>query len=126
MLRSMLHVPAAVVVLPRYFYVLLRDRDHTGIDDEVNRGRRRRNPGKLWLAKRSTGKRWKSMRYRIKEMSFCKRRDGRFNPQFDENDTRTVECENVYLSIGQSILWGDAEGFQGRLGRGNGAVADEN
>lgn len=33
--------------------------------------------------------------------------DGRFNPQYDENDTVTVECENVLLSIGQSIVWGD-------------------
>ena len=33
--------------------------------------------------------------------------DGRFNPQYDENDLMTVECENVLLSIGQSIVWGD-------------------
>ena len=26
-----------------------------------------------------------------------------FNPQFDENETMTVKCEHVYLSIGQSI-----------------------
>lgn len=32
--------------------------------------------------------------------------EGRFNPQYDENDTRTVPCENVLLSIGQSIVWG--------------------
>ena len=31
--------------------------------------------------------------------------EGRFNPQYDENDTRTVPCENVLLSIGQSIVW---------------------
>jgi NADPH-dependent glutamate synthase beta subunit-like oxidoreductase len=30
-----------------------------------------------------------------------------FNPQYDENDTITVECENVLLSVGQSIIWGD-------------------
>ena len=33
--------------------------------------------------------------------------EGRFNPQYDENDTRTVPCENVLLSIGQSIVWGE-------------------
>lgn len=32
---------------------------------------------------------------------------GRFNPQYDENDTVTIDCDNVYLSIGQSIDWGD-------------------
>ena len=33
--------------------------------------------------------------------------EGRFNPQYDENDTRAVPCENVLLSIGQSIVWGE-------------------
>ncbi|MBU3136791.1 FAD-dependent oxidoreductase [Clostridium gasigenes] len=33
--------------------------------------------------------------------------DHRFNPQYAECDTMTVECENLLLSIGQSILWGD-------------------
>ena len=32
---------------------------------------------------------------------------GRFDPQYDENDTVTIDCDNVYLSIGQSIDWGD-------------------
>ncbi|MGN0141965.1 MAG: FAD-dependent oxidoreductase [Roseburia sp.] len=32
---------------------------------------------------------------------------GRFNPQYDENEKITVECENVLLSIGQSIVWGE-------------------
>ena len=31
----------------------------------------------------------------------------RFSPAYDENDTMTVPCENVLLSIGQSVLWGD-------------------
>ena len=30
-----------------------------------------------------------------------------FNPQYDENDTITIECSHVLLSIGQSIIWGD-------------------
>jgi len=50
---------------------------------------------------------------------------GRFNPSYDENDTQTIECERVVLSIGQSIVWGDLlKGSKVELGRGNGAVAD--
>lgn len=51
--------------------------------------------------------------------------NGRFAPQYDEEDTVTVECAHVFLSIGQSIEWGNLlEGSQVELGRGNGAVAD--
>lgn len=50
---------------------------------------------------------------------------GRFNPKYDENDTMTVECDNVFLSIGQAIVWGDMlAGTKVELGRGNGVVAD--
>ncbi len=50
---------------------------------------------------------------------------GRFNPQYDENQTVTLECDNVFLSIGQSIEWGDLlKDTKVKLGRGNGAVAD--
>lgn len=31
--------------------------------------------------------------------------NGRFAPVYDEDDCITVECENVLLSIGQSIIW---------------------
>ena len=31
----------------------------------------------------------------------------RFSPVYDENDTMTIECENVLLSIGQSVIWGE-------------------
>ena len=34
-------------------------------------------------------------------------KDGRFSPVYDENETKTVECENVLLSIGQAAVWGD-------------------
>ena len=51
--------------------------------------------------------------------------DGKFAPQYDESDTITVECENVFLSIGQSIEWKDLlKGSKVELGRGNSAVAD--
>ena len=50
---------------------------------------------------------------------------GRFNPKYDENDTMTVECDNVFLSIGQAIVWGDMlAGSKVELGRGNGVLAD--
>lgn len=51
--------------------------------------------------------------------------DGRFAPQYDENDTQTVVCDQVFLSIGQSIVWGDLlKDSRVELGRGNGAIAD--
>lgn len=51
--------------------------------------------------------------------------EGRFCPRYDEEDCITVECDNVLLSIGQSIIWGSLlEGSRVELGRGNGAVAD--
>ena len=34
-------------------------------------------------------------------------KNGKFNPSYDENELQTGPCENVLLSIGQSILWGD-------------------
>ncbi len=50
--------------------------------------------------------------------------DGRFNPQYDENDLMTVECENV-LSIGQSIVWGDLlKGTKVEIRPNGGAIAD--
>ncbi len=51
--------------------------------------------------------------------------EGHFCPVYDEADTVTVPCEHVFLSIGQSILWGDLlAGSKVQLGRGSGAVAD--
>ena len=46
----------------------------------------------------------------------------RFSPQYDENDTMTVPCENLLLSIGQSVQWGKLlEGTKVEL-RPNGTV----
>ncbi len=51
--------------------------------------------------------------------------DHRFAPVYDEDDTVFVPCENVVLSIGQSIEWGGLlDGSKVELGRGNAAVAD--
>lgn len=50
----------------------------------------------------------------------------RFAPKYDESDVKTVRCENVLLSVGQSIIWGELlKGSKVELGRGDGAVADE-
>ena len=37
--------------------------------------------------------------------------EGRFNPQYDEGDTKVVECDYVLLSVGQTFNYGDL--FQG-------------
>ena len=41
--------------------------------------------------------------------SACQQLDGNgsFAPRYDEDDTITVECDNVVLAIGQHIIWGD-------------------
>ncbi|MBQ9369722.1 MAG: FAD-dependent oxidoreductase [Clostridia bacterium] len=31
----------------------------------------------------------------------------KFSPVYDENDTITLPCDNLLLSIGQSVIWGD-------------------
>ena len=43
----------------------------------------------------------------FKKCTSVKDADGRFNPQYDENDTMTVSCSNVILSVGQAIEWGN-------------------
>lgn len=61
----------------------------------------------------------------LKKCTQVKDADGRFNPQYDEDDTITIECENVYFSIGQAIVWGDLlNGQNVELGRGNSPVID--
>ena len=61
----------------------------------------------------------------FKRCTSVKDAEGRFAPQYDENDTVTIECAHVVLAVGQSIVWGDLiEGTKVELGRGNGAVCD--
>ena len=43
----------------------------------------------------------------LKRCTSVKDADGRFNPQYDENDTKTVKCSHIFLSIGQTTIWGD-------------------
>lgn len=49
----------------------------------------------------------------------------RFAPVYDENDTITIECENVLLSIGQQIIWGNLlAGTKVELNKNGTAKAD--
>jgi NADPH-dependent glutamate synthase beta subunit-like oxidoreductase len=50
----------------------------------------------------------------------------KFSPKYDENDMVTVQCSNVIMSIGQSIVWGELlSGSKVKLGRGNSPEADK-
>ena len=61
----------------------------------------------------------------FKKCTQVKDADGRFNPQYDENQTTTIECKHIVLAVGQSIIWGDLlKDSKVEFGRGNGAVAD--
>lgn len=51
--------------------------------------------------------------------------DHRFHPQYDEDETITISCSNVLLSIGQSIQWGNLlEGTKVETRPNGGAIAD--
>ncbi|MGD1821866.1 MAG: FAD-dependent oxidoreductase [Pleomorphochaeta sp.] len=53
-------------------------------------------------------------------------KDNRFNPKYDEKDTKIMKADIVLLSIGQSIEWGNMlDGSKVELRRGNAAVADD-
>jgi NADPH-dependent glutamate synthase beta subunit-like oxidoreductase len=61
----------------------------------------------------------------FKKCTSVKDAEGRFAPQYDENETVDIECRHVVLAIGQSIVWGDLlAGSKVKLGRGNGTLAD--
>ena len=61
----------------------------------------------------------------FKKCISVKDKTGKFNPEYDENETMTIPCKNVILSVGQSIEWGSLlEGTKVEFGRGNGPVAD--
>ncbi len=42
----------------------------------------------------------------FKKCTAVKDSEGRFNPQYDEDETLTIECRNVLMAIGQSVEWG--------------------
>ena len=61
----------------------------------------------------------------FKKCTQVKDADGRFNPQYDENETIEIPCENVLQSIGQSIQWGKLlEGTKVELRPNGGIIAD--
>ena len=61
----------------------------------------------------------------FKKCTAVKDAEGRFNPSYDEEDTITLSCSNVLLSIGQSIEWGGLlEGSKVQINRNGTAVAD--
>ncbi|SDI19540.1 NADPH-dependent glutamate synthase beta chain [Pseudobutyrivibrio sp. 49] len=43
----------------------------------------------------------------LKKCTRVKDETGRFSPQYDENDTMTVECKHVIFSVGQRSVYGD-------------------
>lgn len=62
----------------------------------------------------------------FKKCTSVKDTDGRFNPQYDENETMTIECSNVIMSVGQAIEWGSLlEGTKVEFWHGNYPVADK-
>ncbi len=52
--------------------------------------------------------------------------DGKFNPQYDENETMEVKADKVVFAIGQAVVWGDMlEGTGVKFHHGNYPVADK-
>ena len=50
--------------------------------------------------------------------------EGRFSPQYDEDDTLTVECSHVIFSVGQAVDWGKMlEGLDVKLRPNGTAIA---
>lgn len=61
----------------------------------------------------------------FKKCTSVKDESGRFNPQYDEEDTITVSCDHVIPAIGQSIEWGNIlENTKVSLNRNQTAKAD--
>lgn len=80
-----------------------------------------------YIIDRSTGKGWLTVTGIVfKKCTSVKDADGRFNPQYDENETMTIECSNVIMSVGQAIEWGSLlEGTKVEFWHGNYPVADK-
>ena len=52
--------------------------------------------------------------------------DGKFSPEYDDNNTITINASNVIFAIGQKINWGNLlNGSDVELGRGNYPKADK-
>lgn len=61
----------------------------------------------------------------FKRCTSVKDADGRFNPQYDEEDTIEIACSHVLMAIGQAAEWGELlKGSKVELRRNGTAVAD--
>ena len=61
----------------------------------------------------------------FKKCTQVKNAEGRFDPQYDENETMTIPCSNVLLSVGQATVWGDLLKDDNIEFRGPAPVADK-
>lgn len=81
--------------------------------------------GNGWGPKRIVVENGKVTGVEFKKCTSLFNSDGRFAPEYDENDTMIVETDVVLLSIGQSIEWGSLlDGSKVELNRNNTAKAD--
>lgn len=81
--------------------------------------------GNGWGPKRIVVENGKVTGVEFKKCTSVFNSDGRFAPEYDENDTMIVETDVVLLSIGQSIEWGKLlDGSKVELNRNNTAKAD--
>lgn len=81
--------------------------------------------GNGWGPKRIVVENGKVTGVEFKKCTSVFNSDGRFAPEYDENDTMIVETDVVLLSIGQSIEWGNIlDGSKVELNRNNTAKAD--
>ena len=60
----------------------------------------------------------------FKKCTQVKNAEGRFDPQYDENETMTIPCSNVLLSVGQGTVWGELLKDEAVEFRGPAPVAD--
>jgi NADPH-dependent glutamate synthase beta subunit-like oxidoreductase/Fe-S-cluster-containing hydrogenase component 2 len=61
----------------------------------------------------------------FKKCTQVKNAEGRFDPQYDENETMEIACSNVILSVGQATIWGDLLKDENVEFRGPAPVADK-
>ena len=62
----------------------------------------------------------------FKKCTSVKDADGKFNPQYDENETKLIPCSSVIFSVGQGIDWGGLlAGEDIEMWHGNYPVADK-
>ncbi len=62
----------------------------------------------------------------FKKCTSVKDAEGKFNPQYDENETMTIECKNIVFAIGQGIEWGNLlDGTKVEFWHGDYPVADK-